>query len=767
MISVATLLVLLMGMVSLAVNDRLTRLLLRETQAKGLAIAHSIGATTTSALLNYDYVSLNQAAQKAVAEGGIAYVIVLDKEGRVAAHSERPDLVGMGLAPETAPARTDGRRPRPVLRNTMVGSDAEPIRALDVSFPVFLQDSDVQWGTVRIGLDLEPMHREVTRVRFILLIIGGVGVLMAIGGARLISRRITGSIEDLVRGTIQVSRGNLDHRIEIDTGDEIATLAEHFNHMTAQVKRQQTEIAEAKGELEVLNATLEEKVAKRTQEFLASEEKYRILVDSSPDAIVIAQGGVLRFMNPAFEEMFGYCMADASRSGLRTEDFFHPEDRERAARTLDALMNDEPVETEEFRGVTRNGEPRLFELRGMRIHYLGAPAVELILLDTTQKKELQDQLLQHEKLRALGELASGVAHDFNNILGIILGRAQLMQKNQPDDTLLRGLRTIERAALDGGETVRRIQDFARSRTQRDFDDIDVKGLLEEVVEITRTRWRDQAQARNVKIDVELDLHDVRNIRGNGSELREVCTNLIFNSVDAMPSGGRIFVSCRMEGDDVVVVVRDDGRGMDESVRARVFDPFFTTKGTKGMGLGMSVAYGIVERHGGRISVESALGHGTTFTIRLPSAAPQDGVPEEDVPSAVETSARILCIDDEHDILELLEDILDAGGFVAETRSNGPDGLRALEARPFDLLFCDLGMKEMSGWEVVSAVRAKDPAIGIVLLTGWGATLSEEKVAEYGIDAVLSKPFEMKKILQTIPDVLALRRERLGSPARPT
>jgi PAS domain S-box-containing protein len=535
--------------------------------------------------------------------------------------------------------------------------------------------------------------------------------------------------------------------------------------MTAQVKKHQDEIAVAKGELEVLNATLEEKVARRTQEFLASEEKYRILVDNSPDPIVIAQDGALCFMNPAFEQMFGYTLAEMSRSGLRTEDFFHPEDRERAIRTVESLMRNEPAESAEFRGVTSTGETRLFELRGMRIRYMDEPAVELILLDTTEKKELHEQLVQHEKLRALGELASGVAHDFNNILGIILGRAQLLQQGTGDERALRGLRTIERAAMDGGETVRRIQDFARSRTERDFVDIDVKTLLEEVVEITRTRWRDQAEARNVRIGVELDLRPVDNVKGNGSELREVYTNLIFNAVDAMPAGGTIFISSRMDGGDAVVTLRDTGRGMDDSVRARIFDPFFTTKGAKGMGLGMSVAYGIIERHGGRITLESAPGKGAAFTIRLPAAEPEPVSSADERPAAVDMSARILVIDDEGEILALMSDILDAGGYTAETAGSGPEGLAKLADRPFDLLFCDLGMREMSGWEVVSAVRAQDAAIGVVLLTGWGATLSEERVAEYGIDAVLNKPFEMRRILETVADVLATRRERIGETAR--
>ncbi|MBZ0270206.1 response regulator, partial [bacterium] len=673
----------------------------------------------------------------------------------------RPDLVGLeiGVA-ASGVADPDQREAR--LQNTVVGAGSERTRLLDVAYPVFVQGSDVQWGTVRIGLDLEPMHREATRVRFILMGIGVAGVLLALLGARIISRKITASIEDLVRGTIQVSRGNLDHRIEIEADDEISTLAAHFNHMTEQVKKQQDEIAVAKGELEILNATLEEKVSKRTQDFLASEEKYRILVDNSPDPILISQDGVIRFLNPAFETLFGYGMDEAMRREIQAGDLFHPEERATAMDLVDEVMHGADVEPMEFRGVAKDGTVRLFEMRAMRITYMGDRAVELILLDTTEKKELQDHLLQHEKLRALGELASGVAHDFNNILGIILGRAQILQQQAKDDEVRRGLRTIERAAFDGGETVRRIQDFARSRTEQDFSDIDLEALLREVVEITRTRWRDQAELRNVKIDVEMDLVPVENIKGNGSELREVYTNLIFNAVDAMPKGGTIHIAAAMEDDEAVVHVRDTGHGMDESVRARIFDPFFTTKGTNGMGLGMSVVYGIIERHDGKITVESQPNKGTCFTVRIPSCPATETQCGADDEMAVDLSARVLVIDDETDILELMSDILDAGGHEVVTAGSGPEGLQRLEEGTFDLMFCDLGMRGMSGWEVVSAVRANDRGIGIVLLTGWGATLSGDKVEEYGIDAVLNKPFEMRRILETVVEITQRSQARRGA-----
>jgi CheY-like chemotaxis protein len=277
------------------------------------------------------------------------------------------------------------------------------------------------------------------------------------------------------------------------------------------------------------------------------------------------------------------------------------------------------------------------------------------------------------------------------------------------------------------------------------------------VEITRTRWKDQAEVRDVRIDVEMETSDVPEIRGNASELREVYTNLVFNAVDAMPTGGKIFIRTRTEGGAAVVEVRDTGVGMTEDVCARIFDPFFTTKGTNGMGLGMSVVFGIIQRHKGKITVESRPGTGTCFTLRFPGVTAESRADERSAAPVDERPARILVIDDEDDIAELVTDILESNGHTVRSASSGPQGLRLLETETFDVLFCDLGMREMSGWEVVKAVRAKDASIGVALLTGWGATLSEEKVAEHGIDAVLNKPFEMKKLLETVGQLLRSRR----------
>jgi signal transduction histidine kinase len=236
---------------------------------------------------------------------------------------------------------------------------------------------------------------------------------------------------------------------------------------------------------------------------------------------------------------------------------------------------------------------------------------------------------------------------------------------------------IERAAQDGRETVRRIQEFSRTRRDKHFQNVSLHDVIRDALEMTKTHWKNEALRREAKVTAAFDGQDVPPILGNASELREVFTNLILNAVDAMPKGGRLELSCKREGDRVLATVKDTGIGMSEGIRQNIFDPFFTTKGAGGMGLGMSVVYGIVTRHGGRIDVETALGKGTTFLLEFPVSKEREVVlPGNDgamLPQVVVTG-RILVVDDEPDVAEVVADVLATAGHQVDM---APSGTRAL------------------------------------------------------------------------------------------
>ena len=376
-------------------------------------------------------------------------------------------------------------------------------------------------------------------------------------------------------------------------------------------------------------------------------------------------------------------------------------------------------------------------------------------------KQAQDQIIQTEKLKALGEMASGVAHDFNNVLAVILGNIQLLNfqlDHLSPEEVREQLRIIERSAKDGAETIRRIQEFTGVRRDKEFISLFLNEIIAEVIRITQPRWKDQAQRRGIQIELVTHLGDIPLILGNPSELREVLTNIIFNAVDAMPEGGRLTISSQPQTDDWVEVrISDTGIGMTEEVKKRIFDPFFTTKGVTNSGLGMSVSYGIIKRHGGEILVESGPGRGSTFILHLPTGYGEEESKVREKPPGKEVRpARILVIDDEESVRDILSRMLRVKGHQVVVASDGEEGIERFKKGEFDLVFTDLGMPKISGWDVGRAIKGMNSKVPIAMITGWGMELNREKMSESGIDLVVSKPFNFDRVIQLVSEAIELK-----------
>jgi len=382
-----------------------------------------------------------------------------------------------------------------------------------------------------------------------------------------------------------------------------------------------------------------------------------------------------------------------------------------------------------------------------------------------EQERIRVQFSQIEKLSAVGSLASGVAHDFNNCLASISGRAELLLKYTTDPKMRRGLDLIIKSARDGAKTVKRIQDFARQRQDRDFEVVSVDQLLLDVSEITRPRWEDSAAAAGVHINLTVSGDSGAHVLGDASELHDVLVNMVFNAVDAMPEGGHIALGAERRDEKVVIIVEDTGRGMDPEVRSRIFDPFFTTKGVEGMGLGLSVSYGILRRHGGTIKVESEVGQGTTFEVTLPLAESDGGAAEaaEERPPAAHikkcSMTKILVVDDEEPVRELLSDILEDEGVEVTLAASGAEALARFQAGKFDAVLTDLGMPGMNGWELLRAIGERDRQVPLAVITGWGELVSthEEKAAR--VEWVLTKPFAMSQICEIAQEITRRKKSR--------
>jgi signal transduction histidine kinase/ActR/RegA family two-component response regulator len=376
-------------------------------------------------------------------------------------------------------------------------------------------------------------------------------------------------------------------------------------------------------------------------------------------------------------------------------------------------------------------------------------------------KQAQDQVIQAEKLRAMGEMASGVAHDFNNVLAVVLGNIQLLlyqlDRLSPEE-IRQGLEVIERSSKDGAETIRRIQEFTGVRRDKEFISVSLNEIITEVVNITQPRWKGQTQKKGLQVELTTQLGDISWIMGNPSELREVLTNIIFNAVDAMPKGGKVTIVTQPQAEDWVEVrIADSGIGMTEEVRKRVFDPFFTTKGVTNSGLGLSVSYGIVKRHGGEILIESEPGRGTTFILHLPTGyGEEEAVVREVTPVRESRQARILVIDDEDSVRDILSRMLKTKGHRVVVASNGEEGIERFRSEPFDLVLTDLGMPKLSGWDVGKTIKGINPKVPIAMITGWGVELDREKLSESGIDLIVSKPFNFDQVIRLVSEAMELK-----------
>ena len=394
----------------------------------------------------------------------------------------------------------------------------------------------------------------------------------------------------------------------------------------------------------------------------------------------------------------------------------------------------------------------------------------------TEQDRIREQFSQMEKLSALGELASGVAHDFNNTLSGILGRAQLLLRTNDPEKLKRGLDIIIKTAEDGAKTVKRIQDFARQRRDHDFELVSIDQILLDASEITRPRWKNCAEASNIHITLNLQIGSNGLVMGDDSELREVLVNMVFNAIDAMPEGGTLSLTTRNVDESVLIKIVDTGVGMYPEVRSRIFDPFFTTKGKAGLGLGLAVSFGIIRRHGGNIEVDSQYGHGTEFRITLPLAK----VAEKSV-KTVETVAvaspqtaptvaeagekprtKLLVVDDEAFVRELLGDILQGEHCDIHLAESGSEALSVFRETEFDGIFTDVGMPGMSGWELAREIRQINKDIPIAVITGWGEAVGSNEQKAAGVDWIIAKPFTADRIAELVREVEQLNATRRKS-----
>ncbi len=380
-----------------------------------------------------------------------------------------------------------------------------------------------------------------------------------------------------------------------------------------------------------------------------------------------------------------------------------------------------------------------------------------VFRDVTRERERNEADARAHRQRALGELAHGMAHDLNNTLALILGHADLLAQQLGDHHPGADLaHIICQGVEEAAAAVRRLQRFARTQPSALSHRVDVSRLLTDTIELTRPRWRTAADAPAGGIDVQVACAPgVPPVLGDPGELHELLTNLVLNAVDAMPGGGRLALAARDVDGGVELLVGDSGVGMPREVQARAFDPYFTTKGERGTGLGLALVESIAQRHRGRVSLESAPTRGTTIRVWLPAAPPEEAAgptPAREPGRAL----RVLAVEDEAALGRMLQRLLEGAGHEVMVCLSGADAVARFAADPsaFDAVLTDVGMPGFSGWQVCRAVRDARPGVPVVLVTGWGATISDAELQRAGVSAVVAKPYRRQHLLDVLDRVTA-------------
>lgn len=553
-------------------------------------------------------------------------------------------------------------------------------------------------------------------------------------------RKITRPLHALVEGTKQIAEGDLETQIDQTTQDEIGELAKSFNEMTYALKS-------------TLDALSE------------SESQYRDLFDNAQDVVYTTDLDMrLTSINKSALSLLG--QPEEELIGKSLYDLMPNEDAKRIQ--MEESYN-QPGETRPITEFTLTcaGEPRQIEVVSRWIYSSKQEIIGIhgIGRDVQERKEreaaeqhFRDQLHQAEKLRVLGEMAAGVAHNFNNLLTSVLGYAELMTLNQE---LSEPTRKNAQKIVDSGrrcsDIVRRIQTFGRPIDLTEIVPIKLNETLRDTIDITKPRWKARPEREGIHIEIETEFEDLPLVRSTASAWEEVISNLIFNAVDAMPLGGTIYISTHAQDEMVILKVRDTGTGMDAETKARIFEPFFSTKGPdQGTGLGLSTVWALVQNLGGRIELQSELGEGTEFTIYIPTTSEASHTPEQETETV--NDLKILVIDEDPSVRDFLPKLL--SNHDVDTAPNGTLGLKTLREQDYDVVITDWTMAGMSGLDIVAEVKAQYPHIITILMTGW--EIKNSIIEDHqDIDLTINKPFNKTGLNQALSNAHKLRQKYLA------
>ena len=587
----STLLILiLMALVIIVVEKRQSEIIQEEAQKRGIAIAKNLAAVSTNALLTYNYVVLEQNAEKVALEEDILYVIIHDKENRVAAYSQHDEKQGMVLTDEMSQKAVTAKEP--MIQSAFL--EEKRARILDISIPVYIKESQEKWGTIRVGLSLERMASQILKTRLNLLLLGLFAMALGALGSIFFARRITHPISKLVKTTISAAQGNLEQTINIRTRDEIEELGNNFNHMIQQIRLHRKELEDRLHEITSLKAY--------TDNILSSMTNGLITVNLEEKIITLNETAE-RIIGKRREDLVGLALEHAL--GIR-----HP----LRQMMIETLSKEEEIFHSELELKREEGCLWLMASTAILTDGEGKKIGALVIFqDITEIKALEEKLRQADRLAALGTLSAGLAHEIKNPLSAIKTFVQLLPKKVENPSFMEKFNiTVPREIDRINQLVEDLLELTRKRI-RPLVQLDVSRLILQAIEL----HAEEMEKRQITFEDRLD-RMLPPFHGDSEALYRAFSNLVINAIQAMPNGGSLSISSELDqiSSFLKLTFKDTGIGMDEETSKNLFNPFFTTK-DKGVGLGMALTRKIVEDHRGMIEVASNKGEGTTFILRLP------------------------------------------------------------------------------------------------------------------------------------------------------
>ncbi len=587
---ITLMLILLLGALSLVLGFLQSRTIRTRIKAQGLFIAQNLATASRDDLMTYNFIALEKAANQAAEHPDVIYVVIHDKEGQVAGFSGRPDLQNRTLTDELSQMAVAATTPQ-----THEGvSELSTVPAMNIIFPVFLKDTKMRWGTIRVQLSLAPMNQQIRQTRGTILGLGFIALLLGVFFANLAAGRITDPLSKLVDITVKASQGDLKQDINVQTGDEVEILASNFSTMIKEI------------------LTHKETLEQRLDEIRQLQQYSEKVLETMGDGLLsVTKERSVKQLNPAARDILGIPgdmdTRDHDISQVLNQ---NPEVHE----VMVKILKDPAINSQQEINISRNGSPRviLMEFGVLEAQNNGSMEVIFNLHDITELKQLESRMRQARRLADIGIIAAGLAHEIRNPLSAIKTFSGLLpQKVNKPGFLEKFQRTVPREINRLNGLVEELLELARTPNYN-FTMLNVARFIDDILDLV------EADLDAAGIDCTRDFEpDLGEIRADGDQLAKVFHNLIRNAAQVMPGGGTLTLGALKKNDQVTISIEDTGPGMAQETLNTIFTPFFTTK-HKGTGLGLAITQKVVTEHGGEIKATSIQDQGSCFTMTFPT-----------------------------------------------------------------------------------------------------------------------------------------------------